>query len=199
MLHLLRRLIHTIIVSLILLMISCDQKNTSLKNSDSELLQRITAVQQQMQQQGNISEKEKRAILSLVSLVSSDGMVDPLNKNSLAFNEVEIAPVFPGCEEFTKEKSKQCFTERVTEFVNAEFDINIAKSLNLSGAQKIEVFFVINDKGILSNLKVRDTNLELQAEAVRVIRKIPHMIPASHHGNNVSVIYHLPIILNFNS
>ena len=42
------------------------------KNTESELIIKINAVQQQEMAQGNITEEEERAILSLCSIMSKD-------------------------------------------------------------------------------------------------------------------------------
>ncbi len=187
-------LLFLICISVIALSVSCTQESNTSEYADTELLKRVIAVQEQMQKQGNITEKEKQAILSLASLVSSDGMDDPLIDDAISFNDVENGPVYPGCENLPQEGIKECFINNITKFVSAEFNPDIADSLNLSGAQKIVIFFKIDKKGKISNLKVRNTNLVLQAEAVRVIKKLPDMVPASHKGSNVGVMYSLPII-----
>lgn len=171
---------------------ACKQKASSSGHLNSELLQKIDAVHQQMQIQGNINEEERNAIKSLASLVSLDGLKssqDTSNNNTFLFNEVENVPIYPGCEDLNPEDTKQCFIDNVTQFITTEFDTNIAKNLKLSGVQEIEIFFKINEKGYVSNIKVRDTYLELQAEAVRVLNKIPRMIPASKNGTSVGVDY----------
>ena len=53
-----------ILILLLVPMVSFGQKNT-----ESELIMKINAVQQQVMAQGNITEEEERAILSLCSIV----------------------------------------------------------------------------------------------------------------------------------
>ena len=50
--------------------------------------------------QGNLSEQERQAILSLSSLVSSaDDFTSSLDlKEAIEFEHVKNAPVYPGCE-----------------------------------------------------------------------------------------------------
>ena len=68
-------------------LISCGQKNT-----ESELIMKINAVQQQVMAQGNITEDEEQAILSLCSIISdNDGLANYNPDNRMILKDVEIA------------------------------------------------------------------------------------------------------------
>ena len=47
---------------------------------------------------------------------------------------------------------------------------------------------IINENGNLTGMKVRDSELTIQAEILRVLRKMPVMKPAIHNGKSVSVL-----------
>ncbi len=171
-------------------MMSCGQDAQSSGKSQSELINKVNAVQQQMMKQGNISEEERQAILSLASLVRNDE--DFVNsedmKEALQFDAVENVPVYPGCEELTKDALNQCFLEQVNKHVIAEFNKDIARKLGISQSKTVEVFFMIDKNGELSNLKVRDANVSIQAEAGRVIKLLPKMKPGTQNGEPVDVM-----------
>ncbi|MEO9870951.1 energy transducer TonB [Maribacter dokdonensis] len=183
----------TVLITFILCF-SCTQ-NQKLGNRElnSELLQKIDAVHQQMMKQGNISEEEKEAIRSLAAMVAGKGIENPYDSSSAnylnSFGEVDIIPTYLGCENESKDEQLQCFINRITKFINAEFNMDVAKKLKLTGTQEIDVFVKIDKNGYPSALKVRDTFVELQAEAVRVLNKIPRMTPASKNGEKVDVVY----------
>ena len=69
-----------------------------------------------------------------------------------------------------------------------EFNLNVSKDLNLSELKLVEAFFIINENGNLTGMKVRDSEVTVQAEILRVLRKMPVMKPAIHNGNSVAVL-----------
>lgn len=166
---------------------SCKQNANS---SESELINKVNAVHKQMMVQGNISEQERQAILSLASLVANDeDFTDEREvKNVIQFDVVENVPVYPGCEGLSQEESKQCFIESINHLVETQFNADIAKNLGISEPQKVEVIFKIGKNGKMSNLKVRDANVTIQAEAARVIKQLPVMKPATQNGEVVEVM-----------
>ena len=173
----------------VLLCISCKEESNSLKNTESELIMKINAIQQQVMARGNITEDEEQAILSLCSIIShNDGLVNYNPDNRMILKDVEIAPVYNGCEGLSKEEIKKCFNNKVSTFIKREFNLNISKDLNLSEPKQVEAFFIINENGNLTGMKVRNSELTIQAEILRVLRKVPVMKPAVHNGNSVAVL-----------
>jgi hypothetical protein len=150
---------------------------------------KINAVQEQVMAQGNITEEEEQALLSLCSIVShDDGLATYTTDNSIILKDVEIAPVYNGCEDLTIEETRECFNDKVSAFIKREFNMNVSKDLNLSEPKQVEVFFIINEKGNLTGMKVRDSEVTVQAEILRVLRKTPVMKPATQNGESVSVL-----------
>ncbi len=171
------------------LCVSCKEVSVSSKNEQSELIIKINAVQQQIMAQGNITKEEEQAILSLCSIMSRDeGLANFSPDNRMILKDVEIAPVYYGCEELSKEETKACFDNKVATFIKREFNLSISKNLNLSEPKQVDTFFIIDDTGNLTGMKVRDSEVTIQAEILRVLRKIPIMKPAIHQGENVSVL-----------
>ena len=82
-----------LILLLFIPLVSFGQKNTK-----SELIMKINAVQQQVMAQGNITEDEEQAMLSLCSIISrDDGLANYNPDNRMILKDVEIAPVYNGC------------------------------------------------------------------------------------------------------
>ena len=118
-----------------------------------------------------------------------------LDEIDVPFAVVDEAPIFPGCENSTsKEAMKRCFSDNVSQFVNKNFNTNLTKQLGLKGTQRINVVFKINKEGQVVNVKSRATNPDMEAEALRVVSSMPQMIPGKQKGENVNVLYSLPII-----
>ena len=174
---------------MVLLFFSCKEESNSEKNTESDLKMKINAVQEQVMAQGNMTEEEEQALLSLCSIVShDDGLATYTTDNSIILKDVEIAPVYNGCEDLTIEETRECFNDKVSAFIKREFNMNVSKDLNLSEPKQVEAFFIINEKGNLTGMKVRDSEVTVQAEILRVLRKTPVMKPATQNGESVSVL-----------
>jgi len=176
-------------IFIVLLCFSCKEESKSIKNTESDLIAKINAVQEQVMAQGNMTEVEEQALLSLCSIVShNDGLATYTSDNSMILKDVEIAPVYNGCEDLSIEETRECFNNKVSTFIKREFNLSVSKDLNLSEPKLVEAFFIINENGNLTGMKVRDSEVTVQAEILRVLRKIPVMKPATQNGESVSVL-----------
>ena len=120
---------------------------------------------------------------------SSDG------PDGIPFSVVEDVPIFPGCEALsTNEERKQCMSEKVSEFVNSNFNTDVAKDLELTGDQRVYVQFRVTKSGDVAVNGARAPHPLLEEEAIRVVESLPSMVPASHQGEAVAIIYAIPIV-----
>lgn len=173
----------------ILFSVSCGQESQSSRKSESKLINKVKAVQRQIMIQGNMSEEEELALSSLCSLISgNDGFDNNYSPDGvILFKDVENAPIYNGCEGLSEEETKKCFNESIVKFIKQEFNSSIANALDISEPKQVAAFFVIDKNGSLSGMKIRDTELTIQAEIGRVLKKIPKMKPATQDGINVPV------------
>ncbi|WP_019037565.1 energy transducer TonB [Psychroflexus tropicus] len=110
------------------------------------------------------------------------------------FAVIESVPIFPGCEGLSNnEERKQCMSKKISQFVNKNFDTGLAADLGLSGVNRVYVQFKIDKKGNIVNVAARAPHPRLQSEGERVIKKLPKMKPGQQRGQNVGVLYSLPI------
>ncbi len=175
-----------------ILFTSCGE-NT--KKSQSVLIEKINAVQQQVMAQGNITKEEEEALTGLCNIIShGDGMANINRDNLMILKDVDVVPVYEGCNNLSKEEKMDCFSNKISSFVKREFDLELSKELNLSEPKEVDVFFVINESGNLTTMKVRNSDVIIQGEILRVLRKMPVMKPAFHNGKNVSVICSMKLL-----
>src|SRR5690606_4059743 len=114
--------------------------------------------------------------------------------SDVPFMLIEEVPVFPGCEDLTSNTDrKNCLTEKVTEFVNKNFNTGLGKELGLKGVNKVYVQFKVTATGSVEVMGVRGPAPELEKEAERVVLGLPKMKPGKHNGKEVGVLYSLPI------
>ena len=181
-------LINCSILFLTLLSVSCGQESQTSEKSESVLINKINAVQQQMMVQGNISEEEELAMSSLCSLIRDDEFDDYGRDDVIIFKDIENAPIYYGCEGLSEEETKKCFNESISKFIKQEFNLSIANALDISEPQQVVAFFIIDENGKLSGMKIRDSEVTIQAEIARVLKKVPKMKPATQDGINAPVL-----------
>ena len=111
------------------------------------------------------------------------------------FAVIEDVPIFPGCENLSNnEERKQCMSQKISQFVNRNFDTDLGAELGLSGVNRVIVQFKIDEKGNITNVQSRAPHPRLEREAARVINKLPKMQPGKQRGKAVGVMYSLPIV-----
>lgn len=120
---------------------------------------------------------------------STSGMGD------VPFAVIEEVPVFPGCETVeSNEARKECMSNKINEFINQNFNSSLANQLDLKpGISRIYVQFKIAKDGNVEVMGARAPHPALEEEAVRVVNLLPQMTPGKQKGEEVGVLYSLPI------
>ncbi|MBU2995207.1 energy transducer TonB [Cellulophaga baltica] len=113
----------------------------------------------------------------------------------IPFSVIEDVPIFPGCE---KEKSKgsnalrQCFQKMMYKHISKNFRYpEISQEMGVQG--KVNVMFVIQKDGSIGGIRMRGPDKNLEAEARRIIDKLPKMTPGKQRGRAVRVPFSIPI------
>lgn len=122
--------------------------------------------------------------------------VEPTPKTNKPFSmiDVERVPIFPGCESASNNAERMaCMSEKLTKLIQKKFNTDLAAELGLKGIQRIQVEFMIDNTGHVTNIKTRSPYSKLEKEAERVVGKIPVMTPGMQRNEPVSVVYNLPI------
>ncbi|MFD0990181.1 M56 family metallopeptidase [Mariniflexile jejuense] len=175
------------------------QTYTSIKPK-TKLTEKICDVFNQIQKQGDITDAEDKTLKKLLVFTSDDGFNDPffddvINDVDVPFGVVDQVPVFPGCESLeTNADKKVCMSKNIQDHVAKNFNTKIAEENNLVGRQRINVIFKIDIEGNITEVRSRAPHPALEAEAIRVIKSLPKMIPGEQKGKKVNVPYSLPII-----
>ena len=114
---------------------------------------------------------------------------------NVPFAIVEEVPVYPGCKG-TKEQKRKCLQENIKMHVNRYYNTEISQELGLPpGKKKVFVMFKIDKTGKIVEVRARGPHKRLEKEAIRVVDKLPQMIPGKQRGRPVGVSYTLPITL----
>ncbi|WP_086029763.1 energy transducer TonB [Tenacibaculum holothuriorum] len=109
------------------------------------------------------------------------------------FAIIEFPPVYPGCIGDRKQMAS-CFSSKVREFLNINFDKTLANKLGLSsGKKKVWLSFRVGPEGKVVDIRARAPHPSLKKEAIRAARALPIMKPANHNGKQVGMKYSAPI------
>lgn len=103
---------------------------------------------------------------------------------------IEEVPIFPGCE---NEKDKRaCFNDQMQKHIIKNFKYpDIAQEMGIEG--KVNTQFIINKDGSIGTILKRGPHELLEKEAIRILSKLPKMIPGKQRGTAVKVPFSIPI------
>lgn len=180
------------------------QSEEEIAETEGSLVKNIEVVRQQIETQGELSDKEKAALNALVQKAYETKSIANLEKmlpetflqtkrksDEIPFVNLDKAPVFPGCENLTEDEAKKCFSQNIKKFVAQEYNVELGKGLQ--GVQRIYARFKIDKSGNTTDIQARGPQKKLADEAVRVIESLPQMKPGMKDGKPVNVLYSLPI------
>lgn len=123
--------------------------------------------------------------------VDSISVLEETEDEIIPFILIEEVPVFPGCED--KQDKRRCFQAMMIKHVNQNFRYpESAIQMGLEG--RVFVQFTIEKNGRIGDIKMRGPDKILEAEAVRIIEKLPQMTPGKQRGKEVRVPFTMPII-----
>ncbi len=108
----------------------------------------------------------------------------------IPFAIIENVPVFPGCED--ENDKRACFQKMIGKHIAQTFKYpEISKEMGIQG--KVYVTFLIQKDGHIGNIQLRGPDKNLEAEAARIIGKLPLMKPGKQRGSPVNVPFSIPI------
>ncbi len=109
------------------------------------------------------------------------------------FAVVEDRPIYPGCENVSKDERYMCFQQGIMKHISINFQYPaIPKEMGVS--EKIFVQFIIDKTGKITNaLVVRGKDKHLKEEALRLVNSIPKLQPAMQRGKPVPCSFTVPI------
>ena len=135
----------------------------------------------------------KNILILFALIISFNSFGQSPEDEEVPFMIIQNVPVYPGCTGNNEEKRK-CMQENIAEFVQRNFNTDLAGDLGLTGLLRIAVIFRIDKSGNVIGVRSRGPHPRLEEEAIRVIGLLPKMEPGLQKGKPVVVPYSLPII-----
>ncbi|WP_422081885.1 energy transducer TonB [Ulvibacterium sp.] len=106
------------------------------------------------------------------------------------FREVDQVPIFSGCE--SEPDKRACFNSKLQRHISKHF--NYPKEAVEKGIEgRVNAMFTIDEDGKVVHIKTKGPDKLLENEVERIIGRIPDMVPGRHDGNDVNVMYSIPI------
>ena len=137
---------------------------------------------------------KKLILILFIPLVSFSSFGQSAEDVEVPLDIIEKVPIFPGCKRGNNENKRKCMSEKISKFIQKNFNTNLAEDLGLTGRQRIAVIFKIDKRGNVTGVRSRGPHPSLEEEAIRVISLLPKMKPGLQNGKPVVVPYSLPII-----
>ena len=135
-------------------------------------------------------DRERKEILIPTALELKEVGKDAVDLGTpIVFN----VPGFPGCKRIKNRDEKiTCFQQKMQEHIRMHFKYpKKAQKLGLEG--KVFVMFIINEEGAVSKIRTRGPHKILEAEALRIIKKLPKMTPGKYRSVSIGVPFAIPI------
>jgi len=132
--------------------------------------------------------KEKASLVGSLDL-SNEEVVE-----NIPFNLVEEVPLFRSCEKAPINEQTKCFKKEISNHIRKNFRYP-EKAYESSVQGRVYAQFVIDRTGEVTDLNIRGPYKGelLEAEAKRIVKKLPKFKPGKHNGSPVKVKYGVPI------
>ena len=140
--------------------------------------------------------KKLLLLLLFIPLVSSGQEIQKQNKtfDELKTNHLNIedVPMFRSCKNVFKSQRRECFQNKMTKHIRKHFYYpKYAFNRGIQG--RVFVQFIIEKDGSISEIKTRGADKSLEKAALKIIKKLPKLIPGKANGKPVRVPYSIPI------
>lgn len=185
------------------LLVACSQDPMET-GSEGSFEEKFSEIKQALDQGKKPTEEELRQLTQILDQVKTlvpppapEKQVFRDSEESIPFGTIEEAPVFPGCEEqIGEEARKSCMSSAIAQRVSEEFNVEEMRKFAVPGLNRVVVQFRIDKSGTVVDTKARGASPQLEQEAIRVIEGLPQMQPGKQQGQEVGVMYSLPIVFD---
>ncbi len=158
-----------------------NKSSGKIEISDGKQQDPVQIVKNQQSKQTKFPERYKAVDNKSLGKIKKDEKVIYIEGDSLVFIDIIRPPVFPGCEKYedNREKLKVCMSRRIKMFVEENFDRQVIKHLKTKPGEqvRVNVLFMVNEKGQVVDIKMRSRYKALENEIVRVLKRLPKLKP----------------------
>lgn len=139
--------------------------------------------------------KKLKYLLLLVglNLLSAQNNESKINtQQNVDLQNIEVAPIYPGCEKLSIDKIKNCFQEKIQEHIRKNL-IYPKEAIKNKTQGKVYVSFVIEEDGSVTIGNIIGRSPILKEEARRIISLLPKIKPGISEGKPAKMTFNIPI------
>lgn len=144
--------------------------------------------------QSNETTKEEK----IVQVSQIEAVEEEEEDVDVPFTIIEDKPMFEACKNLSKAEQDKCFKQNLDNHVKKHFQYP-ASAMDMGIQGRVHVSFRINKDGTITIIGVRGPDKSLEAEARRIIEKLPKLIPGKQRGKPTAVTFSYPIIFKLQS
>ena len=154
---------------------------------DVEVVDNKTDIQETVVASNETTKEEK-----VVEVKQIETPVEEEIPIDVPFTIIEDKPMFDACKDVPKADQSKCFKENLAKHVAKTF-VYPQAAMEMGTQGRVNVSFRINTDGSVTVLGVRGPDKLLEAEARRIIEKLPKLIPGKQRGKPTPVTFGYPI------
>ena len=130
--------------------------------------------------------------IPLVSFGQDENVKKNGKESEKPFVIIDDVPMFRSCKNVFKSQRRECFQNKMTKHIRKHFYYpKYAFNRGIQG--RVFVQFIIEKDGSISEIKTRGADKSLEKAALKIIKKLPKLIPGKANGKPVRVPYSIPI------
>ena len=153
----------------------------------------VEVVENEKEIEEQVFESTETTKEEVVAKVEEIEEVEEVPDVDVPFAVIEDKPMFEACKDLPKSQQSDCFKENLDKHVVKNFRYpEVAQEMGIQG--RVYVNFRINKDGSITVLNTRGPDKSLEAEARRIIEKLPKMIPGKQRGRPTPVTFAYPIV-----
>lgn len=143
------------------------------------------------------TEDDKNTKVEPTPVLTNTSDDEPTDDIVVPFSVIEDKPMFEACKSLPKAQQDDCFKKQLDTHVQKNFKYpEMAAEMGIQG--RVFVQFKIEKDGKVNVVGVRGPDKSLEAEARRIIEKMPRLEPGKQRGKPVAVTYSYPIMFKLN-
>lgn len=161
-----------------------------LKDANSSIIYNSSSNDSYIKFDGHDEKIKATMIIQGGSVGKGSVVFEDANGVTVPFAAVDEVPIFVGCENETDKRV--CFQENMQNHIRNNF--RYPKEAQEKGIQgRVSILLTIDKEGNVTNIRKRGPDALLEVEADRIMKTLPKMKPGKHNGEEVSVLYSIPI------
>jgi len=178
--------------------VSCKETKKEEVVDDTDSVEIVDEVTETTEESASSAVEKSDEADSKTKEESVEGATNSVEKlevddNVMVEASADTPVIYPGCKG-TNEEIRGCSKEKFIKFLKDNFDSDLASESFIStGKHLIRSLVKIDKEGRVSVIEIEADKDVLKKEMIRVIDKLPQLVPATKNGAPISVRFVIPL------